>query len=266
MRAPCDSDSEQCNNIQYLPDDGGFYPKCFSCIRVLEKVALGELTKPLILTMLPLWLNHFTEKKQQRPERGSRIIIYNWSSVQFWSAPTLLCKLLCVKQTSGNDASVPMFDQRELSLSFSICSMGRRRCVQIAWTLIFRTSTSPSWTPVTSTASTASASCSGATISRQMCRRPLSTTVRQTSSSRWGFITRTKYFKTDVVIRLATHCCEAVELHQDAAESLCNITSKVQLQSLYYHLSISYEHFKFNPQFGSLKLYFSRKTWVSVAV
>lgn len=81
-----------------------------------------------------------------------------------------------------------MFNQYELSLSsFSIFSMGRRRCVRTAWTLTSRTSTSPSWTPVTSTVSTASASSSGATISRQMCRRPPSTTVRQMSSSRWAF-------------------------------------------------------------------------------
>lgn len=27
MRAPGDSHSEQCNNIQYLPHDGGLYPE-----------------------------------------------------------------------------------------------------------------------------------------------------------------------------------------------------------------------------------------------
>ncbi|CAB1452951.1 unnamed protein product [Pleuronectes platessa] len=29
-RAPCDSDTEQCNNIQYVPDDGGFHPECLT--------------------------------------------------------------------------------------------------------------------------------------------------------------------------------------------------------------------------------------------
>lgn len=73
MRAPCDSDSEQCNNIQYMPDDGGFYPKCltkyFSSIHILERVAQGELN-PLILTMAArsdkLWprehVSHVSEK------------------------------------------------------------------------------------------------------------------------------------------------------------------------------------------------------------
>lgn len=34
MRASCDSDSEQCNNIQYMPDDGGFYPKCLTVLQL----------------------------------------------------------------------------------------------------------------------------------------------------------------------------------------------------------------------------------------
>ena len=27
MRAPRGSDTERCNNIQYVPDDGGFHPR-----------------------------------------------------------------------------------------------------------------------------------------------------------------------------------------------------------------------------------------------
>lgn len=70
---------------------------------------------------------------------------------------------------------------------FSVFSMGRRRCVRTAWTLTSRTSTSLSWTPAILTASTASVSCSGATISPGTHRRPPSTTLQQMSSSRWGY-------------------------------------------------------------------------------
>lgn len=64
MRAPCDSDSEQCNNIQYMPDDGGFYPKCLTVLQLHTYFRKGGPmgTKPLILTMAVLhWAMNFTE-------------------------------------------------------------------------------------------------------------------------------------------------------------------------------------------------------------
>lgn len=89
-----------------------------------------------------------------------------------------------------------------LCLSFSVFSMGRRRCVRTAWTPTSRTSTFPSWTPATSTASTVSASYSGATISRRTHRRPPSTTVQQMSSLRWGFFTKIQFSYTEQLVFL----------------------------------------------------------------
>ena len=56
MRAPCDSNSEQCNNIRYMPDDGGFYPKCLTVLQLHTYFRKGGPlgTEPLILTMAVL--------------------------------------------------------------------------------------------------------------------------------------------------------------------------------------------------------------------
>lgn len=89
--------------------------------------------------------------------------------------------------------------------------MGRRRCVRTVWTLTSRTSTSPSWTPVTLTASTVSASYSGATISQRTHHRPPSTTVQQMSSLRWGFFIKIRlYCATDAFYQLQA----AINIHQ----------------------------------------------------
>lgn len=57
MRAPSDSNTELCNNIQYMPDDGGFYPKCLTLLQLHPYFRKGGPmgTKPLIGTMAALY-------------------------------------------------------------------------------------------------------------------------------------------------------------------------------------------------------------------
>lgn len=85
MRAPCDSDSERCNNIQYTLDDGGFYPKCLAVLRLhtyfRKRGPMGA--KPLILTMaVPRRASNFTENADLGAEsQREQVISHVWSLV-----------------------------------------------------------------------------------------------------------------------------------------------------------------------------------------
>lgn len=80
MRAPRDSDSEQCNNIQYMPNDEGFYPKCLTVLQLHTYFRKGGPmgTKPLILTMTALRQELHRKHRPWQSHRGNRIISHVW--------------------------------------------------------------------------------------------------------------------------------------------------------------------------------------------
>ena len=74
MKAPCDSDSERCNNIQYMLDDGGFYQKCLAVLQLHAYFREGGPTgtQPLNSNNSGAALGHELHRKH-RPRLWNRI-------------------------------------------------------------------------------------------------------------------------------------------------------------------------------------------------